>query len=48
MTNERLEGEEQFHFKNYILEILLSYAKRYLKNAPQKLDFVMAKTISKD
>ena len=36
MTSERLQGEEQFYSKNYLL-----------KRAPQKLNFVMAKAISK-
>ena len=39
ITNERLQGEEeQFHFKNYLLEISRSHAKMHLKIAPQKLD----------
>ena len=47
MTNERLQGEEQFHFKNYLLEMPCSYAKMCLKIAPHKLNFVMAKVILK-
>ena len=47
MTNEKLRGAEEFHFKNYLLEMHLSYAKMLLKGAPQKLKFVMAKAISK-
>ena len=47
MINERLQGEEQFHFKNYLLEMLCFHAKMRLKSAPQKLNFVMAKAISK-
>ena len=47
MTSERLQGEEQFHSKNYLLEMPCSYAKMRLKRAPQKLNFVMAKAISK-
>ena len=47
MANERLEGEEQFHSKNYLLEMPRSHAKMYLKSAPQKLNFVMVKAISK-
>ena len=47
MTTERLKGEEQIHFKNYLLEMSRSHAKMHLKSAPQKLYFVMAKAISK-
>ena len=45
MANERLEGEEQFHFKNYLLKMPRSLAKMHLKSAPPKLNFVMAKDI---
>ena len=27
MTNEKLQGAEEFHFKNYLLEMHRSYAK---------------------
>ena len=47
MTNERLQGEEQFHFKNYPSEMPRSYANTCLKSAPQKLNFVMAQSRSK-
>ena len=47
MVNERLQGGEQFHSKSYLLEMPRSYAKMHLKYAPQKLDFVIAKVISK-
>ena len=47
MTNERLQGEEQFHCKNYLLAMPHSHAKMHLKITPQKLHFVMAKAISK-
>ena len=47
MANERLQGEEQFNSKNYLLEMPHSHAKMHLKIAPQKLNFVMAKAISK-
>ena len=47
MATERLQGEQQFHFKNYLLGIPCSHAKMRLKSAPQKLDFVMVKAISK-
>ena len=41
MVNERLQEEEQFHFKNYLLEMPLSHTKMRLESAPQ------AKAISK-
>ena len=47
MVNERLEGEEHFHSKNYLLELPRSHAKMHLKSAPQNLNFVMTKSISK-
>ena len=47
MANERLQGEEQFHSKNYRLEMPRSYAKMHLKSGPQKLNFITAKAISK-
>ena len=47
MANERLQGEERIHSKNYLLEIPRSHARKHLKSAPQKLNFVMAKAISK-
>ena len=47
MANERLQGQEQFHSKNYLLEMPRSHAKMHLKTAPQKLNFVMAIAISK-
>ena len=46
-ASERLQGEEQFHSKNYLLEMPRSHAKMRLKSAPQKLNFLMAKAISK-
>ena len=48
MANERLQREEQFHSKNYPLEMHCSHPKMSLKSAPQKLNFVMAKAISKN
>ena len=45
MANERLQGEEQFHFKNHLLEMYRSHAKMRWKSAPQKLNFVIAKAI---
>ena len=47
MANERLQGEEQYHSKNYLLEISRSHSKTRLKSASQKLNFVIAKAISK-
>ena len=47
MASERLQGEEQFHTKNYLLEMSRFHAKMRLKSAPQKLNFLMAKAISK-
>ena len=47
MANERLQGKEQFHSKNYFSEMLFSHVKMRLKSAPQTLNFVMAKAISK-
>ena len=47
MASERLQGEEQFHSKNYLLEMPHFHAKMRLKSAPQKLNFLMAKAISK-
>ena len=47
MASERLQGEEQFHSKNYLLKMPRSHAKMRLKSAPQKLSFLMAKTILK-
>ena len=48
IANERLQGEEQFQFKNYLFEMPRSHAKMHLKSAPQKLNFVMVKAISKN
>ena len=45
--SQRLQKEERFHSKIYILEMLPSHAKLSLKSAPQKLNFLMAKAISK-
>ena len=43
IASERLQGEEQFHSKNYLFEMPCSHAKMRLKCAPQKLNFLMAK-----
>ena len=48
IASERFpQGEEQFHSKSYLLEMPHSFAKMRLKSAPQKLDFVIVKAISK-
>ena len=47
MAGERLQGEKQFHTKNYLLEMSRFHAKMRLKSAPQKLNFLMTKAISK-
>ena len=47
MASERLQGEEQFHSKNYLLEMSRFHAKMRLKSAPQKLKFLMEKAMSK-
>ena len=46
MEIERLQREEQFNSKDYLLEMACSYGKMRLKSAPQKLNFVMSKAIS--
>ena len=46
MANEKVTVEEQFHSKNYILETPCCQTKMHLKSAPQKLNFVMAKSMS--
>ena len=47
MASERLQGEEQFHTKNYLSEMSCFHAKMHLKSAPKNLNFLMAKAISK-
>ena len=47
MANERSQVLEQFHSKNYLLDMHCSQANIRLKSAPQKLNFVIAKAISK-
>ena len=42
-----IQGEEQFHSKNYLLEMPFSHAKMRLKSVPQKLNFLMAEALSK-
>ena len=45
MTSGRLQGEEQFHSKNYLLEMPRFHAKMRLKSGPQKLQFLISKAI---
>ena len=47
IESERIQGEEKFHINNYLLEMSRFHAKMRLKSAPQKLNFLMAKAISK-
>ena len=47
MASERLQGEEQFHFKSYLLEMSRFHAKMHLKSATQKLKFLTEKALSK-
>ena len=47
MASERLQGDEQFHSMNYLLQMPRFFAKMRLKSAPQKLDFLITKAISK-
>ena len=41
MASEILQGEEQFHSTNYLLEMSRSHAKMRLKSASQKLNFLI-------
>ena len=45
MSNERWQGEELFKYKSHALEMPPFHAKMRLKGAPQKLNFLMAKSI---
>ena len=47
MANETLQEEDEFHSKKQLLETPRSHAKMRLKSAPQKLNFLMAKLVSK-
>ena len=47
MASERLQREEQFHSKNYLLKMPCLHAEISLKSAPQKLDLLMRRAISK-
>ena len=46
MASKTLQGKEQFHSKNYLLEMSRFHAKMRLKKAPQKLNFLMEKAIN--
>ena len=46
LASEELQEEERFHTKNYLSEMSCFYAKMRLKSAPQKLNVLMAKTLS--
>ena len=47
MANERLQEEEKYHFKNYLLEMPLSHANMRLKNAPKKTELCNRKSYTK-
>ena len=47
IASERLQGEKQFHSKSYLLEMPRFHTKMRLKSVLQKLNFLMAKAISK-
>ena len=47
MASKKLQGEKQFYYNNYLLEMSRFHPKMHLKSAPQKLNFLMAKAISK-
>ena len=47
MASERLQGDKQFLSKNFLLEMPRFRAKMHLKSAPQKLNVLMGKAISK-
>ena len=46
-SETRTARARQFHTKNYLLEMSRFHANIRLKSAPQKLNFLMAKAISK-
>ena len=48
MANEKLQQVEKFHSENYHLEMPRFHAKIHLKSAPQKLDILTAKAMSKN
>ena len=45
VSESKQQGDKQLHSKNYLLKMPRFHAK--LKNPPQKLNFLMAKAISK-
>ena len=47
MASERLQAVKQFCSNNYLLGMLRSPSKMRLKSASQKLNILMAETISK-
>ena len=47
MASEKLQGEKQIHSKNYLLEMSCFHAKMRLNKGPQKINFLMKKSISK-
>ena len=47
MASERLQGEEQFHSRNYLLEISRFNAKMRLKSATQKTKLFNCKSYIK-
>ena len=47
MTRKKLQGEKQFYYNNYLLEMSRFHPKMHLKSELQKLNFLMAKAISK-
>ena len=47
MASERLQREQQFHPRYYLLEMPHFHAKIRLKSAPQKLNILMAKAMYK-
>ena len=47
MASERLQEEEQFYSKSYILEMPCSHVKMCSKSPPQKPHFLLTKDLSK-
>ena len=47
MASERLQGDEQFGSKSYLLVMPCSHPKMSLKSAPQNLNLLIAKDMSK-
>ena len=40
MAIETIQEQQEFHSKNYLLEMPRSHANMHLKKEPQKLDFI--------